>query len=169
MLLWICINSRSLPLLNSPCRYMAIIHPLQQRLSSAETKLVVGVIWALALLLAFPQYYFSSTAQLPGRVVCYINWPEYSVFDFQKTWVCSVKFSDDVSVKWKIKSVTCCKYSEINFVLNNLKCIFVGQPTWSMTFENVKIHWKLDMNYSQTRSLSGTSKHLKGILLPFRY
>lgn len=64
---------------------MAIIHPLQQRLSSAETKLVVGVIWALALLLAFPQYYFSSTAQLPGRVVCYINWPEYSVWDFQKT------------------------------------------------------------------------------------
>lgn len=72
------------------CRYMAIIHPLQQRLSSTETKLVVGVIWALALLLAFPQYYFSSTAQLPGRVVCYINWPEYSVWDFQKTWVCDV-------------------------------------------------------------------------------
>ncbi|KAK7120949.1 hypothetical protein R3I94_020813 [Phoxinus phoxinus] len=72
-------------------RYMAIIHPLQQRLSSAETKLVVGVIWALALLLAFPQYYFSSTTQLPGRVVCYINWPEYSVWDFQKTYyVCVV-------------------------------------------------------------------------------
>ncbi|XDV54725.1 hypothetical protein PO909_022953 [Leuciscus waleckii] len=72
-------------------RYMAIIHPLQQRLSSAETKLVVGVIWALALLLAFPQYYYSSTAQLPGRVVCYINWPEYSVWDFQKTYyVCVV-------------------------------------------------------------------------------
>ncbi|KAI2660277.1 Substance-P receptor [Labeo rohita] len=72
-------------------RYMAIIHPLQQRLSSTETKLVVGVIWALALLLAFPQYYFSSTAQLPGRVVCYINWPEYSVWDFQKTYyVCVV-------------------------------------------------------------------------------
>ncbi|XP_043087477.1 tachykinin receptor 1b [Puntigrus tetrazona] len=72
-------------------RYMAIIHPLQQRLSSAETKLVVGVIWALALLLAFPQYYFSSTAQLPGRAVCYINWPEYSVWDFQKTYyVCVV-------------------------------------------------------------------------------
>lgn len=57
---------------------------------------------------------------------------------------------------------------KINFVLNNLKCIFVGQPTLSMTFKNVEIHWKLDMNYSQTQSLSGTSKHLKGILLPFQ-
>ncbi|KAG9262946.1 substance-P receptor-like [Astyanax mexicanus] len=70
-------------------RYMAIIHPLQQRLSSAETKLVVGVIWVLAFLLAFPQYYYSSTAQLPGRVVCFIDWPEYSVWDFkQMYYVC---------------------------------------------------------------------------------
>ncbi|XP_028829574.1 tachykinin receptor 1b isoform X2 [Denticeps clupeoides] len=72
-------------------RYMAIIHPLQQRLSSTETKLVVGVIWVLALLLAFPQYYYSSTAQLPGRVVCYIDWPEYKVWDFKTTYyVCMV-------------------------------------------------------------------------------
>ncbi|XP_023676542.1 tachykinin receptor 1a isoform X1 [Paramormyrops kingsleyae] len=65
-------------------RYVAIIHPLQQRMSSTETKLVVGVIWILALLLAFPQYYYSSTAQLPGRVVCYIDWPEYAVWNFKK-------------------------------------------------------------------------------------
>nr|XP_023682219.1 substance-P receptor-like [Paramormyrops kingsleyae] len=65
-------------------RYTAIIHPLQQRLSATETKLVVAVIWLLALLLAFPQYYYSSTAQLPGRVVCYIDWPEYTVWDFKK-------------------------------------------------------------------------------------
>uniref|UniRef100_A0A3B4AFD6 Substance-P receptor n=1 Tax=Periophthalmus magnuspinnatus TaxID=409849 RepID=A0A3B4AFD6_9GOBI len=55
-------------------RYMAIIHPLQQRMSSTETKVVVAVIWVLALLLAFPQYYYSNTDQLPGRVVCYIDW-----------------------------------------------------------------------------------------------
>lgn len=67
-----------------PCRYMAIIHPLQQRMSSTETKVVVGVIWVLALLLAFPQYYYSTTDQLPGRVVCYIDWPEYTVCDFKK-------------------------------------------------------------------------------------
>nr|DAA35151.1 TPA_inf: tachykinin receptor 1a [Tetraodon nigroviridis] len=65
-------------------RYMAIIHPLQQRMSSTETKVVVAVIWVLALLLAFPQYYYSTTEQLPGRVVCYIDWPEYSVCDFKK-------------------------------------------------------------------------------------
>ncbi|XP_056275870.1 tachykinin receptor 1a isoform X2 [Pseudoliparis swirei] len=65
-------------------RYMAIIHPLQQRMSSTETKVVVGVIWVLALLLAFPQYYYSNTDQLPGRVVCYIDWPEYTVYDFRK-------------------------------------------------------------------------------------
>lgn len=73
------------PNLVSVPRYVAIIHPLQQRMSSAETKLVVGVIWTLALLLAFPQYYYSSTAQLPGRVVCYIDWPEYVVWNFKKT------------------------------------------------------------------------------------
>ncbi|KAI3362493.1 hypothetical protein L3Q82_012782, partial [Scortum barcoo] len=65
-------------------RYMAIIHPLQQRLTSTETRVVIGVIWVLALLLAFPQYYYSSTAVLPGRTVCYIDWPEYSTVDFKK-------------------------------------------------------------------------------------
>ncbi len=64
-------------------RYMAIIHPLKQRMSSTQTKVVIGVIWVLALLLAFPQYYYSDTDQLPGRVVCYIDWPEYTVLDFK--------------------------------------------------------------------------------------
>ncbi|TNN72064.1 Substance-P receptor [Liparis tanakae] len=50
-------------------RYMAIIHPLQPRLSSRETRLVVLVVWVLALLLAFPQYYYSTTALLPGRTL----------------------------------------------------------------------------------------------------
>uniref|UniRef100_A0A3B4AYF7 G-protein coupled receptors family 1 profile domain-containing protein n=1 Tax=Periophthalmus magnuspinnatus TaxID=409849 RepID=A0A3B4AYF7_9GOBI len=65
-------------------RYIAIIHPLQQRLSPTETRVVVVIIWILALLLAFPQYYYSSITQLPGRTVCYIDWPEYSTLDFQK-------------------------------------------------------------------------------------
>ncbi|KAJ8379300.1 hypothetical protein SKAU_G00000780 [Synaphobranchus kaupii] len=65
-------------------RYMAIIHPLQQRMSSTETKVIVGVIWVLALCLAFPQYYYSNTAELPGRIICYINWPEYTGWDFKK-------------------------------------------------------------------------------------
>ncbi|XP_076848352.1 LOW QUALITY PROTEIN: tachykinin receptor 1a [Brachyhypopomus gauderio] len=67
-------------------RYMAIIHPLKQRLSSTQTKVIIGVIWALALLLAFPQYYYSNTDWLPGRVVCYIDWPEYTLLDFKTTY-----------------------------------------------------------------------------------
>ncbi|NXD46449.1 NK1R protein, partial [Copsychus sechellarum] len=57
-------------------RYMAIIHPLRPRLSAAATKVLVGLIWLLALLLAFPQGYFSVTAELPGRLVCLVEWPE---------------------------------------------------------------------------------------------
>ncbi|XP_056603089.1 tachykinin receptor 1a [Triplophysa dalaica] len=65
-------------------RYMAIIHPLKQRMSATQTKVIIGVIWVLALLLAFPQYYYSTTDQMPGRVVCYIEWPEYTLLDFKK-------------------------------------------------------------------------------------
>ncbi|XP_053856791.1 substance-P receptor [Vidua macroura] len=57
-------------------RYMAIIHPLRPRLSAAATKALIGLIWLLALLLAFPQGYFSVTAELPGRLVCLVEWPE---------------------------------------------------------------------------------------------
>ncbi|RXM92342.1 Substance-P receptor [Acipenser ruthenus] len=71
-------------LLCDRCRYVAIIHPLKQRLSSTETKIIISVIWILALCLAFPQYYYSVTAELPGRVVCYIDWPEYQLCDFRK-------------------------------------------------------------------------------------
>lgn len=68
----------------NPCRYVAIIHPLKQRMSSTQTKVVVAVVWTLALLLAFPQYYYSTTTQLPDRVVCFIDWPDYAVCDFRK-------------------------------------------------------------------------------------
>lgn len=68
-------------------RYMAIIHPLQQRLTSMKTRVVMAIIWMLALLLAFPQYYHSTTMMLPGRSVCFIDWPEYTTVDFKKMWV----------------------------------------------------------------------------------
>uniref|UniRef100_A0A3B4EFP6 Substance-P receptor n=1 Tax=Pygocentrus nattereri TaxID=42514 RepID=A0A3B4EFP6_PYGNA len=72
-------------------RYMAIIHPLKQRLSSTQTKVIIGVIWVLAFLLAFPQYYYSDTDELPGRIVCYIDWPEYDVMNFKTIYyVCVV-------------------------------------------------------------------------------
>ncbi|KAG7253505.1 hypothetical protein CRUP_031772, partial [Coryphaenoides rupestris] len=40
-------------------RYMAIIHPLKPRLSSTSTRVVIALIWAVAVLLAFPQCYYS--------------------------------------------------------------------------------------------------------------
>ncbi|NXJ83267.1 NK1R protein, partial [Trogon melanurus] len=67
-------------------RYMAIIHPLQPRLSATATKVVIGIIWLLAFLLAFPQGYYSVTAELPGRLVCLVEWPEHSTNVHGKTY-----------------------------------------------------------------------------------
>ncbi|XP_042742217.1 substance-P receptor [Lagopus leucura] len=67
-------------------RYMAIIHPLQPRLSATATKVVIGVIWLLAFLLAFPQGYYSVTEELPGRLVCLVAWPEHSTNVYGKTY-----------------------------------------------------------------------------------
>ncbi|NXX53871.1 NK1R protein, partial [Scopus umbretta] len=67
-------------------RYMAIIHPLQPRLSATATKVVIGVIWLLAFLLAFPQGYYSVMAELPGRLVCLVEWPEHSTNMYGKTY-----------------------------------------------------------------------------------
>uniref|UniRef100_A0A3Q2R1W9 Neuromedin-K receptor n=1 Tax=Fundulus heteroclitus TaxID=8078 RepID=A0A3Q2R1W9_FUNHE len=71
-------------------RYMAIIHPLKPRLSAKATLGVIFCIWTLAVVLAFPLCYFSTTRTLPGRTFCYVAWPrtaddpfisrKYSVF-----------------------------------------------------------------------------------------
>uniref|UniRef100_A0A8D0GXH5 Substance-P receptor n=1 Tax=Sphenodon punctatus TaxID=8508 RepID=A0A8D0GXH5_SPHPU len=71
-------------------RYMAIIHPLKPRLSATSTKIVICVIWLLALLLAFPQGYYSVTLDLPGRVVCFIDWPEHHRRPYDKAYFCCV-------------------------------------------------------------------------------
>ncbi|KAM6965065.1 tachykinin receptor 1a [Aplochiton taeniatus] len=94
-------------------RYMAIIHPLKQRMSSTETKVVVGVIWTLALLLAFPQYYYSDTDQLPGRVICYIDWPEYTVYDFKKMYYVCVA----ILIYFLPLLVMGCAYLEVGITL----------------------------------------------------
>lgn len=57
-------------------RYMAIIDPLKPRLSATATKIVIGSIWILAFLLAFPQCLYSKTKVMPGRTLCYVQWPE---------------------------------------------------------------------------------------------
>ncbi|NXE15537.1 NK1R protein, partial [Lophotis ruficrista] len=67
-------------------RYMAIIHPLQPRLSATATKVVIGVIWLLAFLLAFPQGYYSVMEELPGRLVCLVEWPEHGDNVYGKTY-----------------------------------------------------------------------------------
>ncbi|XP_060697808.1 substance-K receptor [Hemiscyllium ocellatum] len=56
-------------------RYIAIIHPLKPRLSSSSTKLVIGVIWFLALALAFPQCFYARIVQSESRVICKVDWP----------------------------------------------------------------------------------------------
>ncbi|XP_026209488.1 tachykinin receptor 1b [Anabas testudineus] len=94
-------------------RYMAIIHPLQQRLSSTETCVMIGVIWMLALLLAFPQYYYSSTAVLPGRTVCYIDWPEYSTVDFKKIYYVCVT----LLIYFLPLCIMGCAYTTVGFTL----------------------------------------------------
>ncbi|NXX96995.1 NK1R protein, partial [Centropus bengalensis] len=67
-------------------RYMAIIHPLQPRLSATATKVVIGIIWLFAFLLAFPQGYYSVTEELPGRLVCLVEWPEHGTNVYGKTY-----------------------------------------------------------------------------------
>ncbi|XP_048382528.1 neuromedin-K receptor-like [Stegostoma tigrinum] len=56
-------------------RYMVIIHPLQPRLSSTTTKVIIVSIWTLAVILAFPQCYYSEIKHQPGRVLCLLYWP----------------------------------------------------------------------------------------------
>ncbi|XP_012685156.1 tachykinin receptor 3-like [Clupea harengus] len=59
-------------------RYMAIIHPLKPRLSATATKVVIMCIWALAIVLAFPLCYYSTTWKTPQRTLCYVAWPRPS-------------------------------------------------------------------------------------------
>ncbi|XP_061585876.1 tachykinin receptor 3a [Cololabis saira] len=56
-------------------RYMAIIHPLKPRLSAKATTGAIVCIWSLAVVLAFPLCYFSTTRLLRKRTICYVAWP----------------------------------------------------------------------------------------------
>uniref|UniRef100_A0A7N9AX71 Substance-K receptor n=1 Tax=Mastacembelus armatus TaxID=205130 RepID=A0A7N9AX71_9TELE len=57
-------------------RYMAIIYPLKPRLSSTSTKVVIALIWIVAISLAFPQCYYSVTRVYDPRTVCMVDWPD---------------------------------------------------------------------------------------------
>uniref|UniRef100_A0A8C5DCJ1 Neuromedin-K receptor n=1 Tax=Gouania willdenowi TaxID=441366 RepID=A0A8C5DCJ1_GOUWI len=56
-------------------RYMAIIHPLKPRLSAKATTGVIVCIWSLAVVLAFPLCFYSTTRALPHKTLCYVAWP----------------------------------------------------------------------------------------------
>ncbi|XP_011617975.2 tachykinin receptor 3-like isoform X1 [Takifugu rubripes] len=59
-------------------RYVAIIHPLKPRLSAKATTGVIIGIWTLAVVLALPLCYFSTTRVLHRRTICYVAWPRMS-------------------------------------------------------------------------------------------
>ncbi|CAL1600520.1 unnamed protein product [Knipowitschia caucasica] len=63
-------------------RYMAIIHPLKPRLSAKATIGVIFIIWGLAVALAFPLCFYSTTRVLPRRTLCYVSWPRKTVDSF---------------------------------------------------------------------------------------
>ncbi|XP_051947381.1 neuromedin-K receptor-like [Xyrauchen texanus] len=56
-------------------RYMAIIHPLKPRLSATATKGMIACLWILAVILAFPLCFYSTTRAVPPRILCYVDWP----------------------------------------------------------------------------------------------
>ncbi|CAG11520.1 unnamed protein product, partial [Tetraodon nigroviridis] len=59
-------------------RYTAIIHPLKPRMSAKATTAVIVCIWTLAVVLALPLCYFSTTRVMPRRTLCYVAWPRMS-------------------------------------------------------------------------------------------
>uniref|UniRef100_A0A4W3K385 Neuromedin-K receptor n=1 Tax=Callorhinchus milii TaxID=7868 RepID=A0A4W3K385_CALMI len=73
---WSPTNYKSNPVFIFSCgRYMAIIHPLQPRISAMATKVIIASIWLLAFVLAFPQCFYSDIRQFSKRNVCFVDWP----------------------------------------------------------------------------------------------
>ncbi|XP_021930461.1 tachykinin-like peptides receptor 86C isoform X2 [Zootermopsis nevadensis] len=64
-------------------RYMAIVRPLQHRMSRRRARLALAVIWLASGLLAVPCLLYSTTmtkryANDQRRIVCYMRWPDGS-------------------------------------------------------------------------------------------
>ncbi|XP_015743428.1 substance-K receptor isoform X1 [Python bivittatus] len=56
-------------------RYMAIIYPFKQKLSAANTKVIIGIIWLVACGLAFPQFFYAQVITDNGMAKCAVAWP----------------------------------------------------------------------------------------------
>ncbi|XP_029599828.1 neuromedin-K receptor-like [Salmo trutta] len=74
-------------------RYMAIIHPLKPRLSATVTGSVIGCIWGMAVVLAFPLCYYSTTRQMGQRTLCYVYWPHTAQDSFMLVTHCTAQDS----------------------------------------------------------------------------
>ena len=69
-------------------RYMAIMWPLKPRMSKRHAKVIIGVVWLIALGTAFPILLLSRLSQPPGwhlrcgKYVCEENWesPRYRYY-----------------------------------------------------------------------------------------
>ncbi|XP_034294531.1 substance-K receptor isoform X2 [Pantherophis guttatus] len=56
-------------------RYMAIVYPFKQKLSAANTKGIIGIIWLVACALAFPQFFYAQVITDHGLAKCAVSWP----------------------------------------------------------------------------------------------
>uniref|UniRef100_A0A670ZQQ5 Tachykinin receptor 2 n=1 Tax=Pseudonaja textilis TaxID=8673 RepID=A0A670ZQQ5_PSETE len=56
-------------------RYMAIVHPFKEKLSPANTKRIIGIIWLVACALAFPQFFYAQVIADHGLAKCVVSRP----------------------------------------------------------------------------------------------
>ncbi|KAI1292323.1 Tachykinin-like peptides receptor 86C [Halotydeus destructor] len=61
-------------------RYIAVVHPLKQRMSRKTAVIIILVIWFCASLLALPNLLYSRVVEYKYgqdlRIVCYLHWPD---------------------------------------------------------------------------------------------
>uniref|UniRef100_A0ABM5G0Z9 Substance-K receptor n=1 Tax=Pogona vitticeps TaxID=103695 RepID=A0ABM5G0Z9_9SAUR len=56
-------------------RYMAIVYPFKRKLSAANMKVIIGIIWLVACGLAFPQFFYAELIIDNGTPKCIVAWP----------------------------------------------------------------------------------------------
>ena len=62
-------------------RYMAIMHPLRQRMGKMMTICIAVCIWLVSFLLSLPMVLFATTSAFlyndgNTRVICFLQWPD---------------------------------------------------------------------------------------------
>lgn len=131
-------------------RYMAIIYPLKPRLSSTSTKIVIGLIWAVAFSLAFPQCYYSVTQHYPPRTICMVNWPDDYGGKHHLTWDTHNTFSSNVCL-----SRRCCYNANIDqsvffFSWLEMDVMSCSKPKCTLSNNSVWNTWDWTISYCLT-------------------